>query len=863
MKRAASFLLIFVFVTSAAPQASAQKTRSRSITTLKSDVKAEPTESQIASIGAFTDGRSVSVRWEMVAESRNMGFYVYRITSTGEEMATTEMIPGAALTTGPIVQYGENYSFFAPNDPGNAAYVVEMVSVSGGRTRSTVVSPTYTTNLNTIAGTSVQKLEKETKSATGEVIHRDVALTKELSSEVAAGRSAALPDVHRWVISRPGVKIGVRVEGIYRVTRTELQTAGFDVASDPANWQLYLAGVEQAITVAPNGAYIEFYGIGIDTVESDTNLYYLTVGDGGGKRIATRTTRPSTSSVNSPNYRESFLKKERTIYVDQILNGDAENYFGRIVNASGSTLNFDITGVDTSSNLATLMVDFQGFNFDSHNVDLTLNGHVLAPAAGEGRSQFAITQTVPTSWLIEGTNALQMRASGAAGDTNLFDNLRLDYVRTFRAQQNTLKFATQNYKTAIVDGFTSPNIRIYDLTSSDNPVLMTDIPIRDRGTSFGPDMPSGRGRLFYAIEESTLKTAFSITPNDPNLLSVPTNAADLVIIAHKNFLTQAEDWANYRRGQGYAVKVVNVEEIYDEFNFGVLSSQSITDFLKYAKNNWQVPPRYVLLIGDASYDSRNYQGTGYFNMVPTKFVTTIFLETGSDEGMADFDGDGLSEMAIGRIAVRTSQSVTDILNREIAWEANLNVPLDRGALFANDSNNGYDFAAMSQRLRDRLPSTMPVTMISRDSPTSHADVITSINSGKFLVNYVGHGSTGAWAATSFFSVLDVPSLTNANSPSIFTMLTCLNGYFVNLTSDSFAESLAKATNGGAVAVWASAGLTTPDVQEIMAARFLTKLADGDIPKMGDLVRDAKSAIPGGSDVRLSWALIGDPMLKVR
>jgi hypothetical protein len=33
--------------------------------------------------------------------------------------------------------------------------------------------------------------------------------------------------------------------------------------------------------------------------------------------------------------------------------------------------------------------------------------------------------------------------------------------------------------------------------------------------------------------------------------------------------------------------------------------------------------------------------------------------------------------------------------------------------------------------------------------------------------------------------------------------------------------------------------------------------------MGDLIADAKAQVPAGADVRLSWALLGDPMLKVR
>ena len=80
---------------------------------------------------------------------------------------------------------------------------------------------------------------------------------------------------------------------------------------------------------------------------------------------------------------------------------------------------------------------------------------------------------------------------------------------------------------------------------------------------------------------------------------------------------------------------------------------------------------------------------------------------------------------------------------------------------------------------------------------------------------------------------------------------------------SFAESMLRPASGGASAVWASTGKTTPDVQEIMAKRFYLKLGEGNIQRLGDLINDAKAQVPAGADVRLSWALLGDPMLKVR
>jgi hypothetical protein len=77
------------------------------------------------------------------------------------------------------------------------------------------------------------------------------------------------------------------------------------------------------------------------------------------------------------------------------------------------------------------------------------------------------------------------------------------------------------------------------------------------------------------------------------------------------------------------------------------------------------------------------------------------------------------------------------------------------------------------------------------------------------------------------------------------------------------EILLKNPNGGAVATWSSTGLTTPDIQEVMATRFYNRLGAGSINRLGDLINDAKTTINFGRDVRLSWVLLGDPTLKVK
>jgi hypothetical protein len=96
------------------------------------------------------------------------------------------------------------------------------------------------------------------------------------------------------------------------------------------------------------------------------------------------------------------------------------------------------------------------------------------------------------------------------------------------------------------------------------------------------------------------------------------------------------------------------EDLYDEFNFGVRGPEAIRAFLQSAAQ-WKIRPRWVLLVGDASIDPRNYMGIGAFDFVPTKLVPTVYLKTASDDWLADVNGDGVPDFAIGRIPVRTAQ----------------------------------------------------------------------------------------------------------------------------------------------------------------------------------------------------------------
>ena len=135
--------------------------------------------------------------------------------------------------------------------------------------------------------------------------------------------------------------------------------------------------------------------------------------------------------------------------------------------------------------------------------------------------------------------------------------------------------------------------------------------------------------------------------NQPSTWHKLNHRADLIIITHKDFIGSLGPLKSLRESQGWSVALIDVEDIYDEFSFGAKTPQALRDFLQRARAYWQRPPRFVLLVGDASFDPRNYLGLGDFDVVPTKLVDTVSLETASDDWFVDFNNDGLPAIPCG------------------------------------------------------------------------------------------------------------------------------------------------------------------------------------------------------------------------
>ena len=148
------------------------------------------------------------------------------------------------------------------------------------------------------------------------------------------------------------------------------------------------------------------------------------------------------------------------------------------------------------------------------------------------------------------------------------------------------------------------------------------------------------------------------------------------------------------------------------------------------------------------------------------------------------------------------------------------------------------------------------------TPPPRTRLLDAITQGQKVVNYIGHGSVNLWSG-SLMTNEDAANLTNGERLPLFVMMTCLNGYFHDPALDSLAESLLKAENGGAIAVWTSTGMTNPEDQLVLNKQLYQLLfATGNAITLGEATVRAKAAVTDG-DIRRTWILLGDPTMRLK
>ncbi|MCX8038475.1 MAG: C25 family cysteine peptidase [Candidatus Sumerlaeia bacterium] len=913
-----------------------------------------PTRVEGCTYAAKRKGSLVWIEWQTARELGNLGFHVYREAEGHLERLTSELVAGSALLAGAGVHLpaGQSYGWWDMAAPDGARYWIEDWDIGGGQTLHGPVVPV-----------DAEVLPADTQSALLAQLNRQDDAERIRAVRAALQKTAVMRDTARpstaplssprplasftqlfhptnpanapspldrqWALAAgPAVKIVVAREGVQRISRAELVTAGLDPACNPRDLQLYYRGCEIPITVVMSGEgrraswdAIEFYAEGQDTLWTDARTYWLVVGTKPGLRLKTA----AGGGQNWPSpaaFLETIERKDRTIYFAALRNGAEENFFGPIITGEGVeqvlSLPYPIlepAGTHllsrTSPSTATLEVWLQGVTAGAHRVAIYLNDIKVGVAEFEGLERGAAQFTVSHSLLRAGDNLIGLRALGGASDVSLVDRIRLCYWRTYAAHKNRLHCTAPGGTRVLIGGFSSPAITVLDITDPLSPHRLEGEVARNRSGYAITVAVQGKGeRVLHAYGQGATERPAAVAANCPSQWNAAGRAYDMAIIAHETLTSTVAPLAALRASQGYRVAVVAVEDLYDEFNFGEKSALALRDFLRRTVTAWHQPPKYVLLVGDASFDPRNYLGFGNSDLVPTKLVDTELIETACDDWFADLNEDGLAEMAVGRLPVRNAAEaaalVSKIIGYESAWSSlfgglvrsshrrdlasipspNIETirtsPAEAGTtypypadlatphwaktiLLVADNNDLFNFERASAEIGALAPAEFTVERVclgTSDLPTARAMLLECLTSGALMVNYIGHGSFETWAAERLFTAHDAESLTNAPRLPFVISMTCLNGFTHNPRADSLAEGLLKNPRGGAVAVWASSGLTEPIQQSVMNKELIRRLFGSRAPTLGEAITAAKAAI-GNPDIRRTWVLLGDPSMRVK
>ena len=759
-----------------------------------------------------------------------------------------------------------------------------------------------------------------------------------------------------WLPPENSYRLSVVADGIHGLSYTYLQNAGLPVDSlDPRTFRLFYMGKEAAIQVEGEedgsfdpGDTIVFYGRSLDSLYFEgrlpdhkytaANVYWLSYGDTVGKRMAVKNGAFDGTTAGAYRYTDHQEQQRRyeTRY-PQYSEGpqfspDDDHWFWyklQIIGATGrksQSFNFPIDHLATGNYSATLKVHVVGALDNTHGLFLRLNGtEVFSDTTSWVEYEpFTATVDVPQALLAEGNNSIVIEVANIDDFISeiYIDWVELSYFRTLDAVNDQLTFGGEEgagpWRYDIAN-FNNADISIFDVTELHSVHRFVNSSVSGTGpyrAQFG-DVVFNRRYLAMARSawhqpskiEAVSYPQSIYTPSASAVASLGTgardlldsaNGADWIVITHRDFWTETLPLAEYR-AKKMRVAMVDVQQIYDQFNGGMLSSEAIRDFLAYAHENWTGPsPKYVLLAGGGTNDMRGYLSNSKTTYVPTMIYPAdpILGETATDNRLVTFLGDDiLPDMYVGRIPAYATEEIRIVVDKTIHYEAtptfndwNTNVLLISDDL-EGGGGNFYEFSdilahgyadPLNADTSKFLPNPYHATKVylgqtcDLGNPSfateCRADIAQTINNdGALLVSYVGHAQTKNWAVEKLMDQSLASSLTNYDKLSIFLGMACFEGFFHQAATGtrSLGETYLFNPNGGAVASWSPTGFGVATGHDYLEQGMFLALFQNGETRLGPAMTAGKVNLAENAplhkydDLIDTFNLFGDPALIVQ
>ena len=740
-------------------------------------------------------------------------------------------------------------------------------------------------------------------------------------------------------------KIGVRSDGIHKIDRNFLTDIGINTANvDPRNIRIYgngggmlpeENGIERIDDLKELSIYVEgeadgafdaadyilFYAQGPDQWKPDTvsnngksvptfkynkhlydtlSYYFITVDHGKGKRISTA------SSAGTPNNIVDIFD-DRLAYEQEKYNlinsgrrwmGDVFNYndgvksfpfvFSNIVSDSAVHIktavaarsilaqprfNITTTNLNHTPSVAkggsTYDGLFAGIDEADHfitNVPSTINVNVqfLPPAIDpESKGWLDYIHVVAKRRLIFNGSQMGFRSLNSVG------------------QGRISEFRIQNSSNAIV----------WDVTDIHN---IKQLQLQNGSFTSATDAL----KEFVAFTGNNHLVPVKVKKIDNQNIHGTVGQPDMIIVAHPLFYSAASQLATHHIGKGLDVKVLTVEQIYNEFSSGAQDITAIRDLMKMLYEraaNADEMPTYLLLYGDGSFDYKNIEFgiAANTNFVPTyqsyESMHNAISYTSDDYFglLDDTEGSDISskpqllDIAVGRLTVSTPEQAMDVYNKIVNYSSKKSFGNWRNIVtFVGDDEDSNEHFKQANNIAGTIETNYPVynidkiyldayPQVSTPGGSRYPAVNTAINnriySGSLIVNYVGHGGENGWAHERILGFNDINSWTNEDKLPLFVTATCSFSRFDNPDKLTAGEMVLNKKSGGAIALVSTVRLVYSNANDQLNKAFFNNVFDagpnGKMPTLGEVMNLTKNSITGGSNVNnRKFLLIGDPAM---
>ncbi|HET6632512.1 MAG TPA: C25 family cysteine peptidase [Rhodanobacteraceae bacterium] len=579
-------------------------------------------------------------------------------------------------------------------------------------------------------------------------------------------------------------------------------------------------------------------------------------------------------------------------------------------------MRFDLPDLRTSRDGRVLTLAFRGQSSvrapgdkpspPDHEVVVELNGRNVATLDWDGNDHIVREIPLPAGSLREQGNVLTLHVPRRVPAWSHKGNALVDVVM--------FDYYALTYPLA---GETGAQAAPFTVAGAGRPRLRAAEPLQLYGSDGRLYLPqqAGDGYRYASIAAGTrlFPLAPSQRPLAPQGLRVvrdqvdwrqPEHGYDYVMIAYPTLLDATRPLAEYHRAHGQKVALIDVETVYDEFSHGIVTPRAIRALLKHAHGHWPAPrPRYVLLVGDASFDIRprraqmkNYSTwtdrvllrpgrynvipatpyadqpavAGARNLIPTFQHYAAEGQSASDNGFVDFDPDGIHPaMAIGRFPVVKPEAVSAIVAKTIDYMSHPQMGdwRQRVMFITNDSRA---FQSQSNTIAASIgqlgftPDKIYPQSADKNNLAHQKAIMQGLDQGQLLVHFLGHGGRFIWRTGppdprknhDLFTLDDVDRLKNRDRLPMVLSMTCYSAPFDNPTDDSIGERFLREADGGAVAVFAASWRNSPD--PAFSGDLMKALLQPGV-RVGDAILQAKNAT-NNRDMIGMYNLLGDPAL---